>query len=379
MTATKPETDSQALEDDAFMAAALALGRRNLGRTGPNPAVGALIVKDGVVVARGYTAVGGRPHAEAVAVAAAGEAARGATLYATLEPCSHHGSTPPCVDAIIGAGVARVVSALEDPDPRVAGRGHARLREAGIEVAIGLRAREARADHLGHILRVTQGRPMVTLKLARTADGYAAGADHDPRLFITGALADSVTHIERSLHSAIMIGHGTASVDDPLLTVRLPGLEAFKPLRVVLDARLRLSRGSRLAATAPETPTLVIAGESVTEAQAQEFAAATGIEVARVTIDAAGRLALGEALGELARRGITRVFSEGGPRIAESLLAASLADDVVIHTGLKPLGRPGRLALSPAALAILEDEGRYRLADTAMLGVDRMTRYERIG
>jgi len=379
MTATKPETDSQALEDDAFMAAALALGRRNLGRTGPNPAVGALIVKDGVVVARGYTAVGGRPHAEAIAVAAAGEAARGATLYATLEPCSHHGSTPPCVDAIIGAGVARVVSALEDPDPRVAGRGHARLREAGIEVAIGLRAREARADHLGHILRVTQGRPMVTLKLARTADGYAAGADHDPRLFITGALADSVTHIERSLHSAIMIGHGTASVDDPLLTVRLPGLEAFKPLRVVLDARLRLSRGSRLAATAPETPTLVIAGESVTEAQAQEFAAATGIEVARVSLDAAGRLALGEALGELARRGITRVFSEGGPRIAESLLAASLADDVVIHTGLKPLGRPGRLALSPAALAILEDEGRYRLADTAMLGVDRMTRYERIG
>ncbi|WP_159726648.1 bifunctional diaminohydroxyphosphoribosylaminopyrimidine deaminase/5-amino-6-(5-phosphoribosylamino)uracil reductase RibD [Methylosinus sp. Ce-a6] len=379
MTATKPETDSRALEDDAFMAAALALGRRNLGRTGPNPSVGALIVKDGVVVARGYTAVGGRPHAEAIAVAAAGEAARGATLYATLEPCSHHGSTPPCVDAIIGAGVARVVSALEDPDPRVAGRGHARLREAGIEVTIGLRAREARADHLGHILRVTQGRPMVTLKLARTADGYAAGADHDPRLFITGALADSVTHIERSLHSAIMIGHGTASIDDPLLTVRLPGLEAFKPLRVVLDARLRLSRGSRLAATAHETPTLVIAGESVTEAQAQEFAAATGIEVARVSIDAAGRLALGEALGELARRGVTRVFSEGGPRIAESLLVASLADEVVIHTGLKPLGRPGRLALSSAALAILDDESRYRLADTAMLGVDRMTRYERIG
>ncbi|BBU62023.1 riboflavin biosynthesis protein RibD [Methylosinus sp. C49] len=378
MTATKPQSESLELLDDAFMAAALAIGRRNLGRTGPNPAVGAIIVKDGVVIARGYTALGGRPHAEAVAVAAAGEAARGATLYATLEPCSHHGATPPCVDTIIASGIARVVSALEDPDDRVAGRGHARLREAGVEVTTGVRAREARADHLGHILRVTQSRPMVTLKLAQTADGYAAGAEHDPRLFITGALADSVTHIERALHSAIMIGYGTASVDDPLLTVRLPGLEAFKPLRVVLDSRLRLSRSSRLAATARETPTLVIVGEGVAESEAQDFAAATGMEVARAGVDAAGRLALSEALGELARRGITRVFSEGGPRVAESLLVASLADDVVLHTGLKPLGRQGRLALTATARAILEDESRYRLADTAMLGVDRMTRYERI-
>ncbi|ATQ69827.1 MULTISPECIES: bifunctional diaminohydroxyphosphoribosylaminopyrimidine deaminase/5-amino-6-(5-phosphoribosylamino)uracil reductase RibD [Methylosinus] len=368
-----------AQQDDAFMAAALAFGRRNMGRTGPNPAVGALIVKDGVVIARGATAVGGRPHAEAVAVAAAGEAARGATLYATLEPCSHHGATPPCVDAIIGAGIARVVSALEDPDARVAGRGHARLREAGIEVAVGVRAREARADHLGHILRVTQGRPLVTLKLAQTADGYAAGAEHDPRLFITGAVADAATHIERALHGAIMIGAGTASVDDPLLTVRLPGLEGVKPLRVVLDAGLRLSRRSRLAATARETPTLVIAGEKVAEAAAAEFFDATAIEVARVAQEASGRLVLSAALAELAARGVTRVFSEGGPRVAESLLLGALADEVVLHTGRKPLGRPGRLALSPAARARLEDRAAYRLADEAMLGSDHMTRYERIG
>lgn len=377
MSATAP--DPQGMIDDAFMAAALALGRRNLGRTGSNPAVGALIVKDGVMIARGFTALGGRPHAEALAVAAAGEAARGATLYATLEPCSHHGATPPCVDTIIAAGIARVVSAIEDPDARVAGRGHARLREAGVEVTVGVRATEARADHLGHILRVTEGRPMVTLKLAQTADGYAAGADHDPRLFITGAVADTVTHIERALHGAIMVGQGTAAIDDPLLTVRLPGLESVKPLRVVLDTALRLSRRSRLAETARETPTLVIAGERVTDAAAADFTAATSIEVARVALDASGRLSLSEALAELATRGVTRVFSEGGPRIAESLLAASLADSVVLHTGLRPLGRPGRLALSCAARARLEDEALYRLAETATLGADRMKRYERIG
>jgi diaminohydroxyphosphoribosylaminopyrimidine deaminase/5-amino-6-(5-phosphoribosylamino)uracil reductase len=377
--ATKPDSDPRTLADDAYMAAALALGRRNLGRTGPNPSVGALIVKDGVMIARGFTALGGRPHAEAIAVAAAGEAARGATLYATLEPCSHHGATPPCVDTIIAAGISRVVSALEDPDARVAGRGHARLREAGVEVTVGVRAAQARADHLGHILRVTEGRPMVTLKLAQTADGYAAGADHDPRLFITGAVADAVTHVERALHGAIMVGRGTAEIDDPLLTVRLPGLDAFRPLRVVLDTRLRLSRHSRLAATARETPTLVIAGENVAIAAAEEFATTTGIEVARVPIDSSGRIALPAALGELAQRGVTRVFSEGGPRVAETLIAEALADDVVLHTGLKPLGRLGRLALSPAAKARLEDERFYRLADSATLGVDRMTRYERIG
>src|SRR5512137_1521943 len=164
-----------AATDDAFLAAALALGRRNMGRTAPNPAVGALVVRDGVIVARGFTAVGGRPHAEAIALAAAGEAARGATLYVTLEPCSHHGATPPCVDAVIASGVARVVTAMEDPDPRVAGRGHALLREAGIKVDVGCEAAAARCDHLGHILRVTKHRPMVTLKLAQTSDGYAAG------------------------------------------------------------------------------------------------------------------------------------------------------------------------------------------------------------
>ncbi len=376
--APNPEQSPQARTDDAFMAAALSLGRRNIGRAGPNPAVGALVVKDGVVASRGWTAANGRPHAETIALLAAGEAARGATLYVTLEPCSHHGATPPCVDAIIAAGIARVVSAIEDPDPRVAGQGHARLRAAGVAVTTGVRAEAARADHLGHILRVTRGRPMVTLKLAQTADGYAAGAEHDPRLFITGPVADAYTHVQRALHGAIMVGYGTARIDDPLMTVRLPGMEDYKPLRVVLDGKLKLATHSRLAATARETPTLVIVGETVGDEAASAFTAATAIEVARAPLDDLGRVSLPAALAVLAQRGVTRVFCEGGPRVAESLLLGALADEAIIHTGLRPLGRPGRPALSPAARARLEDKAFYRVRDSAMLGADSMTRYERI-
>lgn len=362
--------------DDAYMAAALALGRRNMGRTAPNPAVGALLVKDGVVIARGFTAPGGRPHAEAIALAAAGDAARGATLYVTLEPCAHHGATPPCVDAIIASRVARVVSAMDDPDPRVAGEGHARLREAGIDVSVGVGAAAARADHLGHILRVTKRRPTVTLKLAQTADGYAAGAAHDPRLRITGPVAEAYTHIQRALHDAIMIGAGTAREDDPLMTVRLPGVAA-KPLRVVLDEKLSLSRGSRLASTARETPLLVIAGETVSDAAARAFETATGAQVARAPCRD-GRIHLLAALRLLAERGITRVFSEGGPRVAESLLTAGLADEVILHRGVKPLGRPGRPALTGPARAALDDAAHFRLIETRALGSDIMTRYARM-
>jgi diaminohydroxyphosphoribosylaminopyrimidine deaminase/5-amino-6-(5-phosphoribosylamino)uracil reductase len=372
------ETFKEAVSDEAYMAAALALGRRNMGRTAPNPAVGALIVQGGVVVARGFTAVGGRPHAEAIALAAAGAGARGATLYVTLEPCSHHGETPPCVDAIIASGIARVVTAMEDPDPRVAGRGHARLREAGVEVVVGPGAQAARRDHLGHILRATRGRPTVTLKLAQTADGYAAGAAHDPRLHITGPIADAFTHVQRAQHDAIMVGAGTVREDDPLMTVRLPGMEGIEPLRVVLDERLTLSPRSRLATTARDTPLLILAGMGVSEESATAFQAATGAEVARVATDERGRIDLDAALPLLAQRGVTRVFCEGGPRVAESLLLGGLADEIILHKGVRPLGREGTLALLPAARAALDDPSRYRLVESADLGVDRMTRYAKV-
>src|ERR1700691_1530903 len=228
------------------MALALTLGRRGLGRTWPHPAVGAVIVKNGMIVGRGWTQPGGRPHAEVEALRRAGAAARGATMYVTLEPCSHHGKTPPCADAIIAAGIARVVSALEDPNPEVAGAGHARLRAAGIAVEVGLGAAEARRAHAGHIRRMRDGRPHVLLKLAVSADGKAGAAGRRP-LAITGEPARERVHLMRAQSDAIMIGIGTALADDPLLTCRLPRMEKDSPVRVVLDGELRLPVGSRLA------------------------------------------------------------------------------------------------------------------------------------
>jgi diaminohydroxyphosphoribosylaminopyrimidine deaminase / 5-amino-6-(5-phosphoribosylamino)uracil reductase len=368
---------ASAAADADFMAAALALGRRALGRAAPNPAVGAVVVRDGIIVGRGWTRDGGRPHAETEALDDAGAAARGATLYVGLEPCSHHGRTPPCADAIIAAGVVRVVSALEDPDPRVAGRGYARLRDAGIEVLAGIGAEEARRANLGHILRVTEGRPMVTLKLAETADGFAAGGEHDKRLAITGAAANGRVHMMRAMHDAIMVGIGTARADDPLMTVRLPGMEDRKPLRVVLDYRLAISPRSRLALTARDYPTLIIAAEDA-PLEAERTLAGAGIEVARIPAHESARLELRIALAVLAQRGITRVFSEGGPRVARELIGAGLADEVVIFTAPKPFGAKGVPVLAADARRKLGQSTHYTLAEDAFAGPDRLRRYLRV-
>ena len=362
--------------DASFMAAAIAYGRRGLGTTAPNPAVGCVIVRDGVIIARGATQPGGRPHAETEAIREAGERARGATLYVSLEPCSHHGVTPPCAEAIVAAGLARVVSAIEDPDRRVAGRGHAKLVEAGIGLRVGVGAREARRLTLGHILRVTEGRPMVTLKLAETADGYAAGGEHDPRLMITGLAANGRVQVMRAMHDAIMIGAGTALADDPLLTVRAPGMEARRPLRVVLDTHLRLPVRSRLAVTARDRRTLVLTGPTAPEG-ARLALEALGVEVEQVALDAAGHIDLGEALRALGKRGITRVFSEGGPTVAGALIARGLADEVVTFTSPRPLAREGVVALSRAARDMLADKARYRPLAEGFSGLDRYQRYER--
>ena len=245
--------------DARFMALALTLGRRGLGRTWPNPAVGAVVVGDGLIVGRGWTQAGGRPHAEVEALRRAGAAARGATLYVTLEPCSHHGKSPPCADAVIAAGIARVVSALEDPNPEVAGAGHARLRAAGIAVDVGLGADEARRDHAGHIRRMRECRPHVMLKLAASADGKAGAAGRKP-VAITGEPAREHMHLLRAQSDAIMTGIGTALADDPVLTCRLPGVADRSPVRVVLDSRLRLPPASRLAGSARQVPLWVVTG-----------------------------------------------------------------------------------------------------------------------
>jgi diaminohydroxyphosphoribosylaminopyrimidine deaminase/5-amino-6-(5-phosphoribosylamino)uracil reductase len=363
------------VEDERFFRAALALGRRNLGAAAPNPAVGALVVRDGIVVGRGWTAAGGRPHAETQALAEAGDLARGATLYVTLEPCAHHGRTPPCAEAVVAAGIARVVGGLTDPDDRVAGEGYGLLRGAGIAVEADVLPEEGRRAHRGHILRVTEGRPMVTLKIAQTADGQAAGGAHDPRLAITGPAANLRTHVMRAMHEAIMVGIGTALGDDPLMTVRLPGCDR-KPLRVVLDARLDLPLRSRLVVGARDFPTLAICGADAGPARRAALEA-QGVEVAACET-ADRRIDLRAALKLLAGRGISRVFSEGGPRIGAALIAQGLADEMVLFASPRPLGRKGVDALSATARQKLADASAYRIVEQGLLGADSFIHYERI-
>lgn len=359
-------------DDQRYMGLALSLGRRGLGHAWPNPAVGAVIVKNDEIVGRGWTQPGGRPHAEIEALRRAGSAARGATLYVTLEPCSHHGKSPPCADAIVAAGIARVVSALEDPNPEVAGEGHARLRNAGIAVDVGLGAAIARRDHAGHIRRMRDGRPHVTLKLAISADGKVAGAGRRPVAITGGRVRDRV-HLLRAQSDAIMIGIGTALADDPILTCRLPGMAKDSPLRVVLDSGLRLPTRSRLVQSAAETPLLIIAGDDASAAP-ESALRASGVDVARV-LEMAAQLDLTAVLKLLATRGITRVMVEGGPTLAAALTTADLVDEAVLfHSGLV-IGDDGVDAFEPRTFATL---GRNLTRVTGEpVGTDRQDHYER--
>jgi len=356
-----------AREDQRFMALALMLGRRGLGRTWPNPAVGAVIVKDGIIIGRGWTQRGGRPHGEVEALRRAGEAARGATLYVTLEPCSHHGKSPPCADAIIAAGVARVVSALEDPNPKVAGQGHARLRAAGVTVDIGVGAEEARRDHAGHIRRMRDGRPHVMLKLAVSADGKAGAVDRKP-LSITGERARDRVHLLRAQNDAIMVGVGTVLADNPLLTCRLPGMQQDSPVRIVLDSALRSPLSSRLAQTAHETPLWLICGPGASPA-AGEALQALGATVLRAE-GKARRVELAAALKLIAGRGITRLMVEGGPILAAALLAADLIDEAVLFQSPKVVGADGIDALEGLPLTALTQSPRLIGVRSEALGAD---------
>jgi diaminohydroxyphosphoribosylaminopyrimidine deaminase / 5-amino-6-(5-phosphoribosylamino)uracil reductase len=363
--------------DHRFMTEALALGRANLGRTWPNPSVGAVVVKDGLIVGRGATQAGGRPHAEPIALEEAGLRAVGATLYVTLEPCSHRsvrGGTP-CLEHTILSGVSRVVSALDDPNPHISGVGHAILRSAGVKIDVGEGGAEALRDHRGHILRVQQGRPMVTLKLAQTADGFCAPAGGG-RLQISGEAAMREVHLLRASHDAIMIGVGTVLSDDPRLSVRLPGLEDRSPIRVALDSRLRLPLASNLVSTAGRLPLWVIAAEDA-PAEAERALKDTGAEVMRVGRGADGALDLAVALRLLGSRGVTRVFSEGGPVVAEALARSGLADVVIISTADHGLGAPGVVALRSGLAGAIADPGRYAVLDRRRHGSDTFTTYER--
>lgn len=359
--------------DARMMRHAIELGARHLGRTWPNPSVGALVVSSGRILSRGITQSSGRPHAERVALDAAGEGARGATLYVSLEPCSHHGRTPPCADAVIDSGIARVVTAMDDPDPRVSGQGHARLRAAGIEVITGVLATEARQANLGHVLRVSRGRPAVTVKLACTADGFAARKDLGERLVITSEAANAQVHMMRAHADAILVGIGTVLADNPMLDVRLPGMQDHAPLRIVFDSMLRMAdRSTRLAATVSKNPVWVIATTNAS-LEAERRLLSQGIEVMRVERDAAGRVDPTAALALLASRGLTSIFCEAGPTLAETLAKADLVDRIIKLQGASKIG-DGVPAFGPhlnARMASLVSSGMQ------MLGTDSIERFER--
>jgi diaminohydroxyphosphoribosylaminopyrimidine deaminase / 5-amino-6-(5-phosphoribosylamino)uracil reductase len=369
----KSKADKEA--DRRYMQLALTLGRRGLGRTWPNPAVGAVVVKDGVIVGRGWTQPGGRPHAEPEALRRAGEAARGATLYVTLEPCSHFGKSPPCADAIIAADISRVVAAIEDPNPEVAGKGHAKLRAAGITVDVGLFAEEAARDHAGHFRRVRDGRPHVILKLAVSADDKIGAAGGKP-VAITGEAARTWVHLLRAQSDAILVGIGTVLADDPLLTCRLPGMAARSPVRVVLDRALRIPVTSRLVRSARETPLWVIASE-LAEAPAAAKLGAAGAQVLRIGPTSASGLDLQAMLHALSAKGISRLMVEGGSRVASSFVAADLVDEVWMLRGPEAIGAGGVAALDALPLSEITQSPRLKLRASETLGSDTLSIYER--
>lgn len=358
------------------MRAALGLARRGLGNVWPNPAVGCVIVQGGRVVGRGWTQPGGRPHAETEALAMAGAAARGATAYVTLEPCSHHGKTPPCAEALIQAGIARVVAAIEDTDPRVSGQGFEMLRAAGIEVKTGVCAEEARELNAGFFLRQREGRPLVTLKLATTLDGRIATHSGESK-WITGSAARQAGHLLRAENDVIMVGSGTALADDPELTCRLPGLEERSPVRVVVDGRLRLPLTSKVVSTASEIPTwlLTLEGGDIERIAAYQDA---GVDVVEVAENPDHSVDLSAALVALAESGVTRVLVEGGAHLAAGLLRAGLVDRLVWFRAARMMGGDGLPAAVGFGIDHLVQTPHFNRLATVPVGDDVMEIYKKI-
>ena len=360
--------------DTDFMMMALTLAERGLGQVAPNPAVGCVIVRDGVVVGRGWTQAGGRPHAETVALAQAGDKARGATAYVTLEPCAHHGKTGPCAEALIEAGVTRVVGAVADPDPRVGGRGFAMLEKAGIEVVEDVCMSRAVYLNQGFFLKVTEERPLVTLKIASSVDGRTATKSGHSR-WITGDAARQRGHLLRATHDAIMIGSATAIVDDPILTCRLPGLEERSPLRIVADGRLRLPLTSKLVRDASRFPVLVFTFPGGDAGRRKAFEDC-GVELVDVPpVGDTGLMDMREAMKLLADRGITRVLVEGGARLASSLMRAKLVDRVEWFRSSTILGGDGYPAIAALGVDKVDDAPQLLMTGQIDLGADTLSSY----
>ena len=373
---TRIEGFPTAADDARHMRAALALAERNLGRVWPNPSAGCVIVRDGEVVGRGWTQPGGRPHAEVEALGRAGVAAHGATAYVSLEPCCHWGRTPPCTDALTRAGVARVVYAIDDPDPRVQGKGAARLRESGIDVQAGVLAEQAAELNEGFFRRMRDGRPMVTLKVATSLDGRIATHTGASR-WITGALARERAHLLRARHDAVMVGVGTALADDPLLTCRLDGLTDRHPVRIVVDSRLRLPLTSRLVQDARTAPVWLLSLPEV-DADRRRVFAECGVEVIPVAPVEQGTIDMPGALAALARHGLTRVLVEGGGRLSASLLRDDLVDHVEWFRAPTVIGGDGVAASAAFGIDSPDAAPAFQRRSVLDLGGDLLETYRRV-
>jgi diaminohydroxyphosphoribosylaminopyrimidine deaminase/5-amino-6-(5-phosphoribosylamino)uracil reductase len=362
--------------DRAHMWAALRLARRGLGQVWPNPAVGCILVNDGAVVGRGWTQPGGRPHAETEALRRAGAAAHGSVAYVTLEPCAHRGETGSCAQALIDAGVARAVVALRDRDPRVDGRGCELLKGRGIDVVVGVGEETGREINAGFVSRVTQGRPLITLKLATTLDGRIATSGGDSR-WITGAPARSRAHMLRAQADAVMIGARTVLADDPELTCRLPGLESRSPIRVVVDGQLTTPTTAKVVRDALTVPTWIITIAGCDEGRRAALAR-NGVDVIEVVADSAGKVEIEAALALLGDRGLTRVLVEGGGRLAGSLMANDLVDRMVWFQAPKIIGRDGVAAVAISEVVSIDDARTFRRLSTAALGEDMVNHMTRL-
>ncbi|MEW9919449.1 bifunctional diaminohydroxyphosphoribosylaminopyrimidine deaminase/5-amino-6-(5-phosphoribosylamino)uracil reductase RibD [Marimonas sp. MJW-29] len=361
------------MSDTRFMALALSLGRRGQGRVWPNPAVGCVIVQDGRIVGRGWTQDGGRPHAETEALRQAGSAARGATIYVSLEPCAHHGQTPPCAEALVAAGVGRVVIAVADNDARTDGKGIEILRAAGIDVLVGVCEDEARRDHEGFFTKTEVGRPLLTLKLANSFDGRIATGTGESQ-WITGPDARRLVHGMRARHDAVMVGGGTARKDDPGLTVRDLGIDR-QPARVVVSRRLDLPLMGQLARTAKDVPVIICHGPDADHALQQ-----TWRDLGATLLSCAVRgmqLDPGDVLRQLGVHGLTRVFCEGGGALAASLIEADLVDRLIGFTAGVVIGAEGLPGIGAMGLSRLSEAPRYRLVSTQAVGKDVLHVWER--
>ncbi len=357
--------------DNNHMRHALALGARGSGRVWPNPAVGCIIVKDGRIVGRGRTGDGGRPHAETIALAQAGISSTGATAYVTLEPCSHHGKTPPCADALVESGITRVVIATNDPDPRVSGRGIERLKSSGIVVSTGILEDQAKTAHQGFFTRIAKSRPMVTLKLAASFDGRIATLTGESQ-WITGPDSRRMVHAMRARHDAVMVGGGTARADDPTLNVRDIGIE-HQPVRVIWSRHLDIPLQGKLAQTARELPLWIIHSE---DANPDICRAWQGLG-ARLFPCASNQNQIdpSSAMQALGEAGLTRVFCEGGGTLAASLLSSGLVDELVTFTAGIGIGAEGQPMLGAMGLHRLSRAPRFELVATRNIGADTMTRW----